>query len=509
MKRRIISFACCLGLLSARLTTAAAAEFCANDFGAKAGDHDTNTVAIQKTIDAAAAAGGGEVTFKPGTYRSGAIFVKSNVRLDLPKGVVLRAIQDTALYPERPTRVGGIEMSWPAALVNVYEQTNVAITGRGIIDGNGSYWWHKFWGTNGEGGMLKEYRARGLRWAVDYDCQRVRAVAVYKSDVSILRSGFWSLALIYSGHVTVDGVNVRANIGGLGPSTDGIDIDSSHDILVQNCDIDCNDDDICLKAGRDADGLRVNRPTQNVVIRNCITRAGGGMVTIGSETSGGIWNVEVSNIKAFGTSNGIRFKSSRFRGGVVKNIFIHDIRMEGVENPLDFELNWYPAYSQATLPPGTDTNQVPRYWLVLTQKVEPPERGLPEFRDILISNVTATAGARAIFADAYPGKPIHDVQLDKVKIEARNAGSISHAENWTMKDVVVATPGGGNVELLDAKNVGLPRAVKADVKMDAQVGGSSSGKPVKPGAKQSSAEAGQGLNTASAMNESEPAQSTN
>ncbi len=470
MKQLLISTGCCIALLSACLTTGAspAAGFCVNDFGARAGGASTNTPAIQKAIDAAAAAGGGVVTFKKGTYLSGAIFLKSNVRLQLQKGVVLRAIQDDALYPELPTRVAGIEMPWPAALVNVYEQTNVTITGRGIIDGNGAYWWHKFWGTNGEGGMLRDYRARDLRWAVDYDCKRVRALVVYEStnieirDVNIQRSGFWNLALIYSGQVTVDGVDIQANIGGRGPSTDGIDIDSSHDILVQNCTVDCNDDDICLKAGRDADGLRVNRPTENVVIRNCVTRAGAGMITIGSETSGGIWNVEVSHIKAYGTSNGIRFKSSRFRGGVVKNIFIHDIRMEGVENPINFELNWYPAYSQATLPPGTDTHDVPAYWLALTQKVEPPERGLPEFCDIVISNVTATAAVRAIFVNAYPGKPIHDVQLDKIRIEAQKPGAISHATDWTMTNFVLATPAGGNVELVDAKNVGLPRVVRLD-----------------------------------------------
>jgi polygalacturonase len=468
MKGLIFFAGCGLALLAASLTMMAASPsgFCVNDFGAKADGLATNTAAIQQAIDAAAAAGG-VVTFHKGTYLSGAIFLKSNVQLQLQKGVVLRAIQDDALYPERLTRVAGIEMPWPAALVNVYGQTNVTISGQGIIDGNGEYWWRKYWGADGEGGMLKDYRARSLRWAADYDCKRVRAVAVYGSkdvairDVGINRSGFWSLALIYSGPVTVDGVNIEANVGGRGPSTDGIDIDSSHDILIQNCTVDCNDDDICLKSGRDADGLRVNRPTENVIIRNCVTRAGGGMITIGSETSGGIRNVEVSNIKAYGTASGIRFKSARSRGGIVENIFIHDIRMEGVENPLSIELNWNPAYSYAVLPPGTDTNHIPAHWLALSQKVEPPERGLPEFRNIVISNLTATAAAQAIYVNAYSEKPIHDVRLEQVRIEAKKPGVISHAANWTMKDVVFATPAGSNIRLVDVQSVGLPRAVKA------------------------------------------------
>jgi polygalacturonase len=446
-----------------------AGQFSVADFGARADGVTTNTLFIQKAIDTAAAAGGGEVNFSPGTYLSGAIFLKSNVRLRLPDGAVLCAIQDNQLFPERPNRIAGVEMNWPTALVNVYQQTNVAILGKGIIDGNGSYWWRMFWGDDGTGGMLKDYKARGLRWAVDYDCKRVRAVAVFDSkdvtirDVTIKRPGFWSLAVIYSEHVTVDGVNVLANVGGYGPSTDGVDIDSSRDVLVENCTVDCNDDDICLKAGRDADGLRVNRPTENVIIRNCTTWAGGGMVTIGSETSGGIRNVEISHIKAYGTSNGIRFKSAKTRGGIVENIRIHDITMENVENPLQFELNWYPAYSNAELPSNTDTNQVPAYWLVLTQKVEPAGRGLPEFRNIVISNLTATAANQAIYVNGFADKPIHDVQLHNVKITAQKPGTISHAADWTFTDVVFATPAGRNVRLVDVKNVEPPPVVRAGV----------------------------------------------
>ena len=460
-------------------------------------------------------AGGGRVTFPAGIYRSGAIFLKSNVRLELQKGAVLRAIQDDRLYPSRPTRVAGIEMSWPAALVNVYQQTNVVIAGPGIIDGNGAYWWRKFWGPDGEGGLLKDYRARGLRWAADYDCQRVRAVVVYESDqvqvrdVTIQRSGFWNLALIYSGHVTVDGVDIEANLGGLGPSTDGIDIDSSHDILVQNCTVDCNDDNICLKAGRDADGLRVNRPTENVVIRNCVTRAGAGMITLGSETSGGIRNVEVSGLKAYGTASGIRFKSSRFRGGIVENIFIHDIQMTGVDKPFDCDLNWYPAYSYSRIPPGIDTNQIPSYWLALTQKVEPPERGLPEFRDIVISNVTATAAVQAIFASAYTGKPIHDVRLEKIRIQAQKPGSIAHAENWTIKDVVLATPAGANLELVDTRNVRLPRAVVASAGLGFLDDATHSVSPLTVAQPKLSAGVDRNLKTLTAMDESAPAHPTN
>ena len=222
------------------------------EYGAVGDGTTLTTKAIQDAIDAAHNAGGGKVIFPKGTYLSGAIFVKSNVELNITEGAVIKAIQDDSQYPERETRVAGIEMEWPSALINVYEQKNVRITGKGIIDGNGKYWWDKFWGDpKFSGGMWVDYKKRNVRWAVDYDCKRVRAVVVYKSenvllkDFTVKRSGFWTVTMTYCNRVHVNGVIVRNNIDGHGPSSDGINTDSSKDILVENCDIDCNDDNLC------------------------------------------------------------------------------------------------------------------------------------------------------------------------------------------------------------------------------------------------------------------------
>jgi hypothetical protein len=462
----------CLGLLVAvaqdvsGVTTPARPTFSASERGADPGATAPSTAAIQEAIDAAAAVGGGTVTFAPGVYRSGALFLKSNVELHLDEGVELCAIQDEAAYPDIWSRVAGVEMNWPAALVNVYGQTNVSITGTGVIDGNGAYWWHKFWGEDRQGGMLKDYKARGLRWAVDYDCKRVRALLIYNSkdvtvrDITIKRSGFWSLTMTYSERVTVDGVIIRANIGGHGPSSDGIDIDSSREVLVQNCDIDANDDNICLKAGRDADGLRVNRPTENVVIRNCITRAGYGMFTVGSETSGGIRNVEVSGMKAIGTKLGIHFKSARIRGGVVENISIRDVTMENVERPINFEMNWYPSYSLPTLPPELAEAAHPPHWAVLLQPV-PASLGIPEVRNVSISNLTATGAKLALAVNGYPEKPVRDVRLSHVSIAAENAGKLQHASDWRLTDVTITTADGRPFSMTNCQGVELPPVTSA------------------------------------------------
>jgi polygalacturonase len=241
-----------------------------------------STEAIQKTIDACAAKGGGIVSFKRGTYLMGSIFLKSNVHLVIDKEVLIKGSQDFGDYPEIDTRIAGIEMKWPAALINIVNQKNVQVSGKGKINAQGKFCWDKYWA------MRREYEPKGLRWVVDYDAKRVRTFLVQSSsdvtlkDLTFSNAGFWTVQLLYSDHLTVDGITIKNNEDGKGPSTDGIDIDSSSWVLVENCDIDCNDDDFCLKAGRDADGLRVNRPTEYVVIRKCIARKGGGLLTLGS-----------------------------------------------------------------------------------------------------------------------------------------------------------------------------------------------------------------------------------
>ena len=234
--------------------------FLGNDFGAIGDGKQLETVALQKAIDKAAKVGG-TVTVKPGTYLTGSLFLKSGVTLDLPEGATLIGSEKLEDYPMIPTRIAGIEMSWPAALINVRDRHNVTITGKGTIDGDGPIWWKSYWD------LRAAYEPKGLRWASDYDARRPRLILIQNSfdvqlggGILLKRSGFWTVQILYSHDVHLDGVTIRNNEGGRGPSTDGIDIDSSRKILVEHADIDVNDDALCLKAGRDSDGLRVNGP---------------------------------------------------------------------------------------------------------------------------------------------------------------------------------------------------------------------------------------------------------
>jgi polygalacturonase len=442
-----VAFAFMVLGLSARVR---AADFQVRDYGAKGDGKTVDTSAIQRAIDAAAA-GHGTVVLAPGVYLAGALFLKSGVSLQIGKDAVIRGIQSLSAYPEMWTRVAGTEMTWPSALINVYEQSDVRIYGEGVIDGDGKMWWDEFWA------MFPTYQKMGLRWAVDFDCKRPRLIQIYKSShvtlegVRLERSAFWTVHICYSRDVKVEEVTVRNNIGGRGPSADGVDVDSSSHVLVEHCDFSDNDDCICLKSGRDADGLRVNRPTEDVVIRDCIVRDGAAGFTIGSETSGGIRDVTVERITVLpGVPYGIYLKSAKTRGGTIENIVIRGMRMDGVPVPIGAGYNWKSSYTYTQLAPGM--KQAPPYWKVLGEPV-PLARGLPHFRNITVSDLTATGARQAFQVSTRDDAPLENFQFTNVHIEAQTAGSIQDAVNWTFTDTHIRTADGSHVALKDCRGV--------------------------------------------------------
>ena len=431
-----------------------ASEIHAEAFGARGDGTTDDTQALQKAIDATAAAHA-TLVLKPGTYLTGSLFLKSGMALRLDKDVHLTGAQTIDAYPKRPTRIAGIEMSWPSALLNVYRQSDVKIYGEGTIDGNGKVFWDLY------RNLVKDYVPRGLRWAADYDAQRPRLIQVFDSrrvelggGLQLQRSGFWTVQLVYDRDVKVSGVTIRNNIDGRGPSTDGIDIDSSRDILVENADIDVNDDALCLKAGRDADGLRVNRPTEHVLIRNSTIRAGAAGVTFGSETSGTIRDVEAYGLHVVGPAgSGVLIKSAATRGGGVSDVYVHDIMVDQARTAVAIDLNWNPAYSYAKMPDGT-TN-APDYWKVLTTPV-PHDQGLPHVRNIRIANLKATTQT-AIGIDAYADAPAENISLDHIDITAAKAGSIRYARGLHFTDTALHIADGSAVKVEDSTDVtGLP-----------------------------------------------------
>lgn len=424
--------------------------FSAASYGAKGDGTTLNTATIQHAIDAAAVHGG-TVTFTPGIYLTGSLFVKHGVTLQVDKGVTLLGSGHLEDYPLRPSRIAGIEMTWPSALINVYNETDAAITGEGTIDGDGKVWWESY------RALRKIDEPKGLRWASDYDAQRPRLIQIFNSSnvklskLLLRRSGFWTVHICYSHDVEVDGITIRNNDDGKGPSTDGIDIDSSNKVLVQHADIAVNDDALCLKAGRDSDGLRVNRPTEDIVIRDSIVREGSAGVTFGSETSGGFRNIEVSGITTLkGVPSGILFKSAHTRGGFAEHINIHDMTLNDTAVVLRITMNWNPSYSYATIPPAL-TNY-PDYYKVLTTHV-PEAQGIAHVRDVHIWNIKAIGAKTAFEVDAYANAPLTNFQLDHLNIQAQSAGHIADAKDWIFKELSLQIGDGSKVKVTDSSDV--------------------------------------------------------
>ncbi len=445
-----------VGQAGAHRTPQKTEVFKVSDYGAINDGKTLATKGIQAAIDACAAKGGGIVVFEPGAYLTGSVFVKEGINLRIDEDVTILGSQDLADYPEIDTRVAGIEMKWPASLINVLDQDNVMISGEGTIHAQGKPFWDKYWTMR-----RQEYEPKGLRWIVDYDCKRPRTLLVSRSTnvtlkgITLKQAGFWTVHVLYSKNVTIDGLVIRNNVDGSGPSTDGIDIDSSSFILVQNCDIDCNDDNFCLKAGRDWDGLRVNRPTEYVVIRDCISRKGGGLITCGSETSGGIRHLIAYNLKAEGTGVGLRFKSAKTRGGTVEDIHFRNIEMNGVGTVVEVAMDWNPSYSYSSLPEGYDPNTIPAHWKTMLQKVEPPEKGIPEVRDVYFSDIKVTNGRTAISVSGMPESIVKNFHLQDVQIEARSAGRIANAQGWRFENVSIEMSDGRPLDLRNCSDMDL------------------------------------------------------
>lgn len=420
-----------------------------------AGDGRTlDTKAIQAAINDAASHASADnkvkVLVPEGTYLTSSLFLKSHIEFHMEKGAVLLGTTDESQYPIMGTRVAGIEMDWFVGILNINGQEDVKVTGEGVINGQGPYWWEKYWGRDGTGGMRKEYDARNLRWCVDYDCKRVRNMIVMESrDIELsgfesVRSGFWNIHLCYSENVHVDGLFIHDNAG---PSTDGIDIDSCRHVVVEHCTVACNDDSICVKSGRDADGLRVNRICQDVVIQDCEILTGSG-VTIGSETSGGAKNILIRNLKYCNTDCGFRMKSARTRGGVIEDVAVENLQMVNVKYPFSMCLNWHPAYSYCELPEDYQ-GEIPHHWRILTERVD-EDMGIPKVKNITIRNIHSInepdydGPSRAFEIDAFSEKPMENVAFDNVIIHAKELGRIQGVKNMTWNGVEISVDGPNN-----------------------------------------------------------------
>jgi polygalacturonase len=385
------------------------------DSGAVPDGQTLNTKAIQSVIDQCAAAGGGVVVVPKGVFLSGALFFKNGVSLHVETNGVLKGSVNPDDYPQIPTRWEGVEREWTSAFLNFDNMTNVVVSGDGTIDGSGDLWMQRGGGprrapgqspgaTNAPAAVAPAPSApnpglrRGRPRMICFThCRNVRI-----ADLHLQRQAVWCLHLLYCQDVVADHLNIRA-IERI-PSSDGIDVDSCRDVQITHCDIACNDDNIAIKCGKDADGLRVNQPSENITISDCLIGAGAG-ITMGSEVSGSIRHVLVENCRFAGSDAAARFKSQPSRGGVIEDIVYRDNQLQNVRRAFEFLLQW------RMVPP-----------------IAPPAPVLTEVRDVQLINFTGTVQSLGII-NGLKASPIHDIKFVNCNLTAQRGLTLENVRD--------------------------------------------------------------------------------
>jgi polygalacturonase len=423
------------------------------DYGAHNDGSASSTEAIRSAIQAAKAAGGGTVYIPPGNYITGPIELVNNLVLDLDAGATLRF--PATKLPFIKGREQGIECLTPVPLIGGHDLYNVTITGRGVLTTDNAAWLKLMPRTNSSGTNIGT--AFGPNWerllqdlevktpAPDEDYQKAApelrpsfvrfmdSTNVLVEGVHFVGSSMWTIHLLYSDNAVVRNVIIETYPG---VHTDGIAVDSSRNVRISDCYIDTGDDGIVIKSGKDADGRRVNRPTENVSISNCTVHHAHGAVTLGSEISGGIRNVVADNITCDETQVGVRIKSRRGRGGVVEDVRFDNWTMENVGTAID-------VTSYYLMEGETKTAE------------EPVSVRTPLFRNIAINHMTIDHARMAIDVEGLPEMPISGLRISDVIASAKTGMRGSFIDALELHDVQVNADSGPAFLVKDSKELEL------------------------------------------------------
>jgi len=362
--------------------------FNVREYGAIGDGETLDSPAIQAAIDACAEQGGGTVFLPAGKYVAGSLFLRSHITLYVDAGAMLLGSENPADYPIITSRWEGVEQRTHAPLVTGCDLTHVAVVGRGVVDGRGAPWWQR-------------HRTRTL----DYPRPRLISFTdctnVLIEGITLTNSPSWTINPVCCENVTIHNVTVVNPADS--PNTDGINPDSCRNVHISDCYVSVGDDCVTIKSGSEAEGADRRTPCRDITITNCTMARGHGGVVIGSEMSGGVCNVVISNCVFIGTDRGIRFKSRRGRGGVVEDIRVSNIVMTDVLCP--FTMNLHYAVGEWGNKAIADRN--PR----------PIDDGTPRFRRIHLSHITAREVKYAAgYLHGLAEMPVEDIALSDISV---------------------------------------------------------------------------------------------
>ncbi|MBD0725166.1 polygalacturonase [Flavobacterium sp. L1I52] len=407
------------------------------------------TQAIQKSIDKASKQGGGTIFFPAGNYLTGPIKLKSNITIYLDAGALLKFSNNFDDYlPYVEMRYEGLMMKTFSPLFYAKDAENISIKGRGVIDGQGEAWWNEVYRIETAKGPIPptKYQTmwveqnKGIVYSPYYQrtidkhffrpafFQTISCKNILIEGVTFQNSPFWTINPVFCDNITVTGITI---FNPHSPNTDGINPSSCKNVHISNCHISVGDDCITIKSGRDEDGRKYGVPTENVTITNCTMLSGHGGVVIGSEMSGGIKKITISNCVFDGTDRGIRIKSARGRGGVVEDIRVDNVVMKNIKEEA-FMMNLF-----------YDKNTVE----------EPVSERTPIFRNIHISNVTGTDVKKAGTVLGITEMPVQNISFSNINIQSTEGFTLNTTDNVEFHDAKITTTLGASFKIENSNNL--------------------------------------------------------
>ena len=454
------------------------------EFGAVSGGQALCTDAFAKAIDALSKKGGGRVVVPRGTWFTGPITLKSNIELYTEAGALILFSPDKNLYPLVSTNFEGYNTYRCASPVNGRNLENVAITGKGVLDGSGDVWravkkeklteaqWKKLVAS---GGLLSEngktwypseqFRAgekiaemnvpRQLKTQEEFEKIRDFLRPVMISLVSCKKvlidgptfqnSPAWCIHPLLCEDLTVRNTTVRNPW--YSQNGDGIDIESCKNSLVYDSNFDVGDDAICIKSGKDKEGRDRGIANENLIIKNCVVYHGHGGVTVGSEMSGGVKNMHVSNCTFIGTDVGLRFKSNRGRGGVVENIFISNIEMINIPaQAISFDLFYGGKSASEALDDG-DTDK--------ETAIPAVSEETPQFKNITIRDINCKGALQGIFLKGLPEMNLENITFENIRMESNIGLTCADANGIKIRNLSLSTKKTPALDFKNSRNVVL------------------------------------------------------